>query len=455
MLKTMAEALAELKALSKKSDIAKAAMEAAQDKTEKKAKIADLEAVYDDMDALNEEIADLKAEEKLLGRGVELTKKQAPRSRTEDELDASDIRSHDNVFDDDKLGFKNFGDVAMAVHKAAVSGGRVYDTRLDVIKSGENPELRNAGLRQGNGPDGGFLVPTGVRNADLSNEQGLSMDLFNETRVFQLGQEISIDIPAINEKSRKSGSMYGGVTANWIEEENQIPESEPQFRQINIKPQQIAVLIKVSNTLLQNSPIALGQFLDMASRDVMTHKISDAVFNGDGNGKPQGILQSGALIEVAKVSGQANFTVEVKNTLAMLDNFTERWLSGAKWYINKRLQSQLSLFQIGDKPVFIPAGAVAGQPLATLHGLPVVKTEYNQILGDKGDIILANLKAYVSGQHGGGIRADTSTHFLFDTDKSVFKFMSDADGQTWLKSPIEDFIGTDSSSPFVTLAERK
>ena len=454
----MKELLALLASLTSQMDTAEGLLGTGKDIKENKKFTAELNEKVKEIKVVQAQIKDFEDDEKAEAeaRASVAALKSVPRAKTTQagtvKTEGVDV-GRDKVYDDPNLGFKNYGDVAMAVYNAAVNPSN-RDPRLRVIASG-NPELEAAGLRQGNGPDGGFLVPAGVRNAELQTESGLSLDLYSRTRNFTLGQEISVEIPAINETSRKDGSMYGGVTAQWLEEEKTADESEPQFRQIFLKPKQIGVFIKVSNTLLTNSPIALGQFLDMASRDVMTFKLSDAVINGDGNGKPTGILNSDALITVAKEGGQSNLTVVVENTLKMLENMTERWLSGSAWYINKRLQSQLSLFTIGGNPIFIPAGMVAGQPLATLHGLPIIKTEYNQILGDKGDIVLANLNAYITAQHGSGILSETSTHFLFDTNRTAFRFMSDADGQTWMKESVEDFIGTDKSSAFVTLAERK
>ena len=450
---TLEQLMALLAELKVKMEAAAAVINTGANAKENDKFTADLNAVCDEIEATNKEIKGKQSTAAALSRVNGFKATSGSQTRQAGDLTGSDIgATRDQVYDDPKLGFKSYGDVAMAVYNAAMDPTN-RDPRLAVISSG-NPELQAEGLRQGNGPDGGFLVPTGVRNAELQTEAGLSLDLFSRTRNFELGNESAVEIPAINETSRKDGSMYGGVTAKWLEEEEQMTESEPQFRQILLKPKEIGVFIKVSNTLLRNSPIALGQFLDLASRDVMTHKLSDSVFNGDGNGKPVGILNSNALISVPKKSGQSADTVVVENTLTMLENLTERWLSGATWYINKRLMSQLSLFQIGDEAVFIPAGSVAGQPLATLHGLPIMKTEYNQVLGDKGDIILANLGAYVSAQHGSGILSDTSTHFLFDTNRTAFKFLSDADGQTWMKESVTDFIGSGKSSAFVTLDER-
>ncbi len=441
-----------LAALHEKSETLSEAIKVEEDKAVKKEKLAELRIVMGEINDVTAEIEEAKEEEILLAKVSALSKpgkrKTAP---TDGGLDASNITTHDNVYDDPKLGFKCFGDVAQAVYKAGI--GASFDERLRVIKSG-NPELQAAGLRQGNGPDGGYLVPTGVRSAELQNEQGMSLDLFSMARGFNLSGESAIEIPAINETSRKSGSQYGGVTHQWLEEEEQMNESEPQFRQVELKPKESGVFIKSSNKLLRNSPVALGQFLDMASRDVMRFERSNAVMNGNGAGKPLGFLNSAALVTIAKESGQTNGTVVVENTLKMLDSFTERWLNGSLWLINKRVQSQLSLFKIGDHPVFIPGGSVAGQPLSTLHGIPIMKTEYNPILGAVGDICLVNMQAYLTATQGGGVSSSESIHFFFDTNKTAFKFIEEVDGQTWLKSAITDFQGSGTSSPFVTLAAR-
>lgn len=445
-MKTLEELMAELSSLNVRADAATEAVKAEEGKEEKKVKIAELNAIIDDIDSINAEIEDVKLEASALERSASLSKPVA--RKTVGKVEVSSIKTHDNVYDDPKLGFNHYGDVANAVHKAAI--GASFDPRLNVIKSG-NPELQAAGLRQGNGPDGGYLVPAGVRSAEISNEQGMSLDLFAKARNFGLSGESSIIIPAINETDR--GNLYGGVTQEWLEEEAQMTESEPQFRQIELKPKESGVFIKASNKLLRNSAFALGQFLDMASRDVMRFARSNAIMNGNGAGKPMGFLNSDALVTVAKETSQTADTVVIENCLKMLDSFTEKWLSGAEWLINKRVKAQLALMKIGDTPVYLDS-AVSGSNYSTLLGLPVTVTEYNPVLGDEGDICLVNMSAYVTATQGSGVIGAESTHFYFDTNKTAFKFIEEVDGQTWLKSSITDFQGSGVSSPFVTLAAR-
>ena len=67
----------------------------------------------------------------------------------------SDIVVEDNAAKDPKLGFKNFGDYASAVFKAALPGN-APDPRLLPLRSAAAPTTYG---NEGAGADGGFLVP--------------------------------------------------------------------------------------------------------------------------------------------------------------------------------------------------------------------------------------------------------------------------------------------------------
>jgi HK97 family phage major capsid protein len=418
---------------------------------DKNAKAKELEAVCDKIDAKEEEIKSFKADEATLARANAYSKPQKRKTAEVGKLSDSNIEvGKDNIMDDPKLGFENLGDVALAVHRTAVGQG--YDPRLAVIGN-NNPELQAAGLRQGNGPEGGFLVPPQFSDAMLTDGTSQSLDLYKDTANFNLGQTESITLPAINETSRKDGSRWGGTQAFWAEEEAAMTESDPSFREITLRPKELHVFTKVSNKLLKNSPIALGQLLNMIASDEINFRKSDAVINGDGVGKLKGIMASNALVSVAKESGQTAATVVLENTTKMMARLTPRFKAGSKWYINKDVLGQLQLMKVGDTPVFMPAGGVSGLPFATLHGLPIIETEYNDVLGNLGDILLTNLKAYITAQNG-PVKSDTSIHFNFDVNKTAFRWVTEADGQTWAENAITDFKGSGTTSPYVTLALR-
>jgi len=52
------------------------------------------------------------------------------------------------------------------------------------------------------------------------------------------------------------------------------------------------------------------------------------------------------------------------------------------------------------------------------------------------------------------VRADTSIHVAFLTGEQAFRFMLRLDGQPTWKKPLTPYKGSNTKSPFVTLATR-
>lgn len=451
---TYEELMALLSDLGKKSKVLEKDLKAEKDAEKKAEIITNINAVCDEMNE-TKKLADaakaaVEAEDNALARINSYDASVGPRTVGTGNLNASTIvHKKDNIYDDPKLGFKSLGDCAVAVYRAAT--GRAHDGRLAVLQSVDG--INAAGLRQGNGPEGGFLVPPEFATTIWAENQMSSLDLMAMTTNFNLGKSESISIPAIDETSRNNGSRWGGVFARWAEEEATKLESDPTFRQITIRPKELYVFTKVSDKLLNNSPIAVDQFISMAANDEIIFRQSDAIMNGDGVGKPKGILTSGALVSVAKESAQTADTIVTNNITKMYARMPPKWKSGAVWLVNSDVIPQFQGLTIGDQPVWIPPGGLLNTPGGTLLGRPIIETEYNPVLGDKGDIIFVNLRAYASGQRG-AVRSDSSIHFNFDLNKTAFRWVTEADGQTWMESAVTDFQGSATKSPYVTLDER-
>ena len=125
--------------------------------------------------------------------------------------------------------------------------------------------------------------------------------------------------------------------------------------------------------------------------------VGDSIINGVGAGMPLGLLNSPALVSVAKQGSQTADTIVAENILKMW----ARRLSTANpeeyaWFINQDCEPQLHQLSLGvstagGQLVYMPPGGLSERPYATLMGRPVIPIESCQTLGDKGDIILANL----------------------------------------------------------------
>jgi HK97 family phage major capsid protein len=172
---------------------------------------------------------------------------------------------------------------------------------------------------------------------------------------------------------------------------------------------------------------------------------------------PQGILPSAGMVNVAKEAGQAADTVVVPNIVKMWSRMWIRSRSNAVWFIHQDLEPQLFQLQLpvgtGGQAVYMPPGGLSATPYATLMGRPVVPVEYCQTVGDRGDIILADLSQYQMIEKG-GIQSASSIHVQFVYDETVFRFVYRVDGSNIWNSALTPKNGTNTVAPFVLLAER-
>ena len=181
-------------------------------------------------------------------------------------------------------------------------------------------------------------------------------------------------------------------------------------------------------------------------------KIDDAILSGTGEGQPLGILNSTALVTVAKEKDQTEI-IKVEILIKMWNRLWSRSRANAVWYINQELEPYLYTLTIGDKPVYIPAGGLSEKPYATLFGRPVVPLEQCNAAGEVGDIILADIGQYLLCDKGGVSQA-SSIHVRFLYDEQVFRFIYRVDGKPIWNKPLTPYKGSASVSPFVTLAKR-
>ena len=102
---------------------------------------------------------------------------------------------------------------------------------------------------------------------------------------------------------------------------------------------------------------------------------------------------------------------------------------------------------------YLPPGGLSDKPFATLLGRPVLAAEWCQALGTQGDILLADLRHYVTITKG-MVESALSIHLRFDYDESTFRFIFRIDGQPWWTAALTPYKGSNTQSCFVTLATR-
>ena len=300
--------------------------------------------------------------------------------------------------------------------------------------------------------EGGFLIPE-----DFSTQLMQSVDAraVLAPRTTQLKINRMIKLPFVDDFD-KATSWFGGITAAWTEEAGTITASKLKFKSTRLELQKLAALLYVTDELMDDSAVAVEMLINVGAAEVIAKEFDDAIVVGSGAGKPLGILNSQALITVAKESGQAAKTFEYKNALAMWQRISNK--ANAVWLMNRDVLPQYYQFaQVvgtgGSANVVV--NAITRLP-ETLFGAPIIETPHCKTLGTVGDIILSDLTQYLTATKAGGntVKSASSIHVKFTTDEIAFRFTFRGDGQPWWSSAVTPKNGTNTVSPFVVLAAR-
>lgn len=343
-------------------------------------------------------------------------------------------------------GFRNMGDFAAAVYAGSQRGAEI------------DPRLRNAGATtygsEAVGADGGFAVPPDFQADIMGN-------VFSEDSLVMLTNRLktasnSLTVP-VDETTAWESS--GGIRAYWGGEAQQMTQSKPKLSQGTFKCDKLHCLVPVTEELLENAP-ALDGWIRQKAPEAMDYSISDKLVRGTGAGMPLGILNSGALVTQAAVSGQAADTVVAANISAMWSRMPARSRRTAVWLCNPDVEPQFDGMVIGNQPVYVGPNGLRDDAYGRLKGRPVIPHQACASIGDLGDLILVDWNDYMTltkvgnGRDENGMKFDVSTHLWFDFDEAAFKFTIRLGGQPWRSKPITPANGSNTQSPFVVLAAR-
>ena len=170
---------------------------------------------------------------------------------------------------------------------------------------------------------------------------------------------------------------------------------------------------------------------------------------------PLGIINSGALITIAKDAGQTTKTISASNIEAMWAALPVPAHRRAVWLAHELAEKQLTGLAAPVPPtataLYMPQGT-GGNEFPLLKGRPLLAIEQAKPIGTPGDIILADLTQY--GLVDAGMRANLSMDVDFISDQGVFRFVWRVDGKPLWSSSVTSYSDSTQRSPFVALAER-
>ncbi len=331
--------------------------------------------------------------------------------------------------------FENLGEF---LYSAAYRHG---DPRLNYV------EMEAAGQSMGTGSEGGFMVPTQFLPEILRIEPA-ETPLLSAARTIEAGSppDAEISMPALDQTGAAPDNQFGGVKTAWLGEGALKASTEAKLAEVKWKPQEVAGFISVTEKLLRNW-VAATTFLTELLRGGLNSAIEFALFTGDGIAKPLGIINSVAVIKVARETAN---TVTFQDLSRMKGKMLMRGRA-AFWLITQELMEDiLQLKNDNNNLIFVADSAVAG-PAGMLMGLPIFWYEHANARGTLGDITLVQPDPYYIVKNGSGpFVAIGQSGDDFERNKQKIKIFTNVDGQAWLRAPHKLANGYEVS-PFVLL----
>ncbi len=344
------------------------------------------------------------------------------------------------------FGFKSMGEFANCVAMAKRENPDAMQ-RFQNAASTYNTEL--------NGPDGGFLVPSEFGTAIWNKVRGEDSLLSRCTEYVTSTNNLVIP------KNEDTPWGSSGTQAYWEGEGSQLTASKPNFQTESLRLNKLTALVNVSEELLDDAP-ALASWIMGNTPQVMTSEVNDAIINGNGVGKPLGILQAASLLTLTKETSQDAATVVFQNIINMYARLYAPLRGDAVWLINQDIEpqlDQLAFNQVGEnlsgsQPLYMPVAGLQESPNARLKSRPVLPFQSCPTLGTSGDIVLVDLSQYAVLTKAGGIDTATSMHLYFDQQLMSFRFVFRITGKPMWNSTIAPRNGSNTLGWAVVMEDR-
>ncbi len=360
-------------------------------------------------------------------------------------------------------GFQSTAHFLCDVVKAGKKGGRETETLAkwhDVAtartKAADGQTKITSVMQEGDDEQGGYLVPPDIAALWMppALEQG-----FSGSRAMHIPVRGNrVQMPALVDATHV-GSYFGGIIIYRPGEAHQKTNSKPNLRLIELTLHKMAVIVPVSDEMIDDSPVSMAAFLNNVVPAAISFQQDWDNLAGTGANMALGATNAAnpSLIAVAAEAGQLAATIVYENIVNMWARFKMINSAKAVWVAGHDCFPQLATMALAmgtaGVAVWQPANLAAGQPLSVLMGLPLVLSEKTQLLGVQGDICLIDWSQYYIADKG-GLKADQSMHLWFDYDLTAFRFVLRSDGQPAWATPLTPANGGPTVSPFVVLAAR-
>ena len=241
--------------------------------------------------------------------------------------------------------------------------GRASDEYKQAVLNALRSNFRQVSniMQEGVDADGGYLVPD-------EYDSRLITKLTEENVIRRLGHRLSTS------GDHKINIAASTPAAAWIEEGASLTFGDATFDQIIIDAHKLHVAVKVTEELLNDSMFDIENYLFDAFGKALANAEEDAFINGDGNGKPLGILAAagGAQTGVTTASSTAITADEVINLVYSLKR---PYRKNAVFIMNDQTIAAIRKLKDGNGMYMWQPALTAGEP-DRLLGYPVHTSQF-------------------------------------------------------------------------------
>jgi HK97 family phage major capsid protein len=341
----------------------------------------------------------------------------------------------------------NFGDFCLCI---ATKNQKRLEEEYKSYPVDHNGVVVKAPMAEGSGVTGGYIVPPDFYRQLLAV---VAEQTFIRPRAWvQPMASATLQFPYLDVTTVQSAGVspfFGGVQMYWTEEAQTRTETEPQFKMMELKAHELSGYSVSSNVLLADAAFGLEKFLFTIFGQAIAWFEEYAFLQGNGVGKPQGMLTAPATLLKNRDTGNQ---ISFNDVATMFSKLLPASWSKAIWAFSPTTVPQLLQLKDGaNRAIFISIDqGVTKSPVWSLLGRPAIVTEKLPALGTKGDLMLLDPSLYVLGDRM-QIEVAASEHVNFLKNQMTWRVVERVDGQPWLEKAITLQDSTTQVSPFVAL----
>lgn len=320
-----------------------------------------------------------------------------------------------------------------------------FEKWFESVHSGRSDE-RLKTLEEGSDP--GYLVPEQFR-AQLW-DMGLEDSIVRKRATVYPMARNQLNVPAYGGYDHSAG-VYGTVTEKWEDESEQKAETEPDFEKIGLVAKKLCCFCKSSDELKEDSAIPFSQVIGKAFAGAISFYSDRTFLNGDGAGKPMGVISAPCTITEAGETGQPANSIVYENVVNMYAQLLPAAWKEAVWVCHNTCLPQLMTMStpVGTAGSHVPVLKEDSGKFYIL-GKELLISEKIPSIGTAGCLMLANFRYYIIGMRK-EVRIESSIHAQFREDITQWRAIVRLSGQPAPSDVITLLDGSTEVSPFVIL----